>query len=86
MPTEDQAQIAALKTRVFQLEAQVRFLYTHLGITYVPEISSIDPPEVIAALKQGNLIEAIKAYRLATNLGLAEAKAAVEEIRARVGL
>ena len=86
MPTEDQVQLAALKTRVFQLEAQVRFLYTHLGITYVPEISSIDPPDVIAALKQGNLIEAIKAYRLATNLGLAEAKAAVEEIRARVGL
>jgi ribosomal protein L7/L12 len=86
MPTEDQAQLAALKTRVFQLEAQVRFLYTHLGITYVPEISSIDPPDVIAALKQGNLIEAIKAYRLSTNVGLAEAKAAVEEIRARVGL
>jgi ribosomal protein L7/L12 len=86
MPTEDQVQLAALKTRVFQLEAQVRFLYTHLGITYVPEISTIDPPDVIAALKQGNLIEAIKAYRLATNVGLAEAKTAVEEIRARVGL
>jgi len=86
MPTEDQVQLAALKSRVFQLEAQVKFLYKHLGVTYVEEIAVGDPPEVIAALRQGNLIEAIKAYRLSTNVGLAEAKTAVEEIRARVGL
>jgi len=86
MPTEDQVQLAALKTRIFQLEAQVKFLYKHLGVTYVEEVASGDLPEVIAALRQGNLIEAIKAYRLSTNAGLAEAKTAVEEIRARVGL
>ena len=86
MSTEDQVQLAALKSRVFQLEAQVKFLYTHLGVTFVEDISPIDDPQVIAALRQGNLIEAIKAYRLSTNAGLAEAKAAVEEIRARVGL
>ena len=86
MPSEDQVQLAALKTRVFQLEAQVKFLYKHLGVTYVEEFSSIDPPDVITALKQGNIIEAIKAYRLSTNVSLAEAKTAVEEIRARVGL
>ncbi len=86
MPSEDQVQLAALKTRVFQLEAQVKFLYKYLGVTYVEEFSSIDPPDVITALKQGNIIEAIKAYRLSTNVSLAEAKTAVEEIRARVGL
>ena len=86
MPTEDQVQLAALRTRVFQLEAQVKFLYKHLGVTYVEELVASDPPAVIAALKQGNLIEAIKAYREIYNVGLAEAKTAVEELRARVGL
>ena len=86
MPTEDQVQLAALRTRVFQLEAQVKFLYTHLGVTYVEELAASDPPAVIAALRKGNLIEAIVAYRAVSNAGLAEAKTAVEEIRARVGL
>ena len=86
MPTEDQVQLAVLKTRVFQLEAQVKFLYKHLGVTFVEEVATSDPPAVIAALRKGNLIEAIVAYRAVTNAGLAEAKAAVEEIRARVGL
>lgn len=86
MPTEDQAQISALKTRVFQLEAQVKFLYKHLGVTFVEELGPSDPPEVIAALRTGSLIEAISAYRKIYNVGLAEAKNAVEEMRARIGL
>lgn len=86
MPTEDQVQLAALRTRVFQLEAQVKFLYKHLGVTYVEELAASDPPTVIAALRKGNLIEAISAYRAVYNVGLAEAKTAVEEMRARVGL
>jgi len=36
------------------------------------------PPEVIAALKRGNKIEAIKLLRAAMALGLAEAKAVVD--------
>ena len=86
MPTEDQVQISALKSRVFQLEAQVKFLYKHLGVTFVEELGPSDPPAVIAALRKGNLIEAISAYRTVYNVGLAEAKTAVEEIRARIGL
>ena len=86
MSNEEQLQIAALKTRVFRLEAQVKFLYEHLGVTFVEDISPVDDPKVIAALKAGNELEAIKAYRMTTNAGLAEAKAAVEEIRSRVGL
>src|SRR5689334_18256438 len=36
------------------------------------------PPEVLAALKQGNKIEAIRLLRERTNLGLAETKALVD--------
>jgi ribosomal protein L7/L12 len=37
-------------------------------------------------LRKGNKIEAIKAYRLATNAGLAEAKTAVETLENQMGL
>jgi hypothetical protein len=42
--------------------------------------SSIEPlpPEVIDALRHGNKIEAIKRLRIATGLGLAEAKDRIE--------
>lgn len=40
------------------------------------------PPGVMEAIQAGNIIEAIKAYREATGLGLAEAKDAVEKLRA----
>jgi hypothetical protein len=38
------------------------------------------PPDLIAALDQGKMINAIKAYRQWTGCGLAEAKQAVEAI------
>ena len=43
------------------------------------------PPAFDDALRQGKLIVAIKMYREATGLGLAEAKAAVDEIVRRGG-
>jgi ribosomal protein L7/L12 len=38
----------------------------------------------VAAIRQGNLIEAIKIYREIYDVGLAEAKAAVEQMRGRL--
>ncbi len=38
--------------------------------------------EIDAAIDQGRMIEAIKAYRIATSTGLAEARAAVHAIAA----
>ena len=86
MSSEEQRQIYDLKTRVNKLEAQVNFLYKHLDITFVEETLLTDDPEVVKALRTGNEIEAIKAYRLRTNAGLVEAKAAVDEMRSRLGL
>lgn len=86
MPTEEQRQIYELKGRIYKLEAQVDFLYKHLGVTFVEETHATDDPAVVNALRAGNVLEAIKAYRVKTNASLEEAKLAVEEMRGRLGL
>jgi hypothetical protein len=86
MPTLEQQQIASLKTEIYKLQARVEFLYNHLGLEYVEETSPSDDPEVVNALRAGNVLEAIKVFRMRTNADLSTAKVAVEEIRARLGL
>ena len=79
MSTE--TELIDLRQRIVRLEGQVEYLYKRLGITIDVEAASIDESEVIAALQKGNLIEAIKAYREIYNVGLAEAKTAVENMK-----
>ncbi len=86
MPTQEQQDIASLRQRVIRLEAQVEYLYRHLGVTFIEDTRSSDNPDVVAALRSNNLIGAIKIYRDITGVGLAEAKSAVEEIKARRGI
>jgi hypothetical protein len=54
-------EIAQLRSRVAQIEAQLAFLYAHLGVTYVPDPDIINQP-VIDLLKTGNYMDAMKAY------------------------
>lgn len=77
---------ARLQARVIQLEAQVAFLYKHLGATFVPESRLGDDPRIIEQLKKGNMIEAIKVHRELNNSSLVEAKQAVEEMKGRLGI
>jgi ribosomal protein L7/L12 len=79
--------VQAVRARVAKLEAEMRFLYKHLGVTFVPsfELEPADK-EVAEWLKKGNEIKAIAEYRAVHFVGLVEAKAAVEEIRAGLGL
>jgi ribosomal protein L7/L12 len=86
MSTAEKQEINLLRSRVVHLEAQVDFLYRHLGITYVENNNPDDDPRIIDALRKNNLIEAIKIYREINDIGLAEAKTAVEAIRARRGI
>ena len=86
MPTADQHEIELLRSRINRLEAQMDFLFKHFGLTFSENANPGDDPRILDALRKNNTIEAIKIYREMTNLGLAEAKAAVEEIRARRGL
>lgn len=86
MSTVEQQEINLLRSRIVHLEAQIDFLYRHLGITYVENNSPDDDPRILDALRKNNVIEAIKIYREINDIGLAEAKAAVEAIRARRGV
>ena len=86
MSTLDQQDIASLRQRVIRLEAQVDLLYRHLNLTFVENSYETDDPQVVAALRSNNVIEAIKHYRERTGVGLAEAKSAVEAMRARLGI
>ena len=85
MSSAEQQEIEILRSRVSRLEAEMEYLYKHFGLTFSEESPS-DDPRIIEALQKKNLIEAIKIYRERTNLGLAESKTAVEEIRRRRGL
>ena len=80
-----ESEILLLRSRITQLEERVDFLYNHLGI-----VSTEDRPmaetRVIEMLRKGNKIEAIKIYREIYNVGLAEAKDAVESLGSRLGL
>ena len=86
MSSLEQQEILTLRGRVSRLEARLEFIYKHLGVTFVEDTRLTDDPKVIAALKADNVFEAIKQYRTATNASLEEAKTAVEEMRARLGL
>lgn len=86
MPTLEQQEIAVLKGRVSRLEARLEFVYKHLGLTFIDDSRGTDDPGVIEALKANNLLEAIKRYRMATNSSLEAARAAVEEMRGRLGI
>ncbi len=86
MSTLDQQDIASIRQRVIRLEAQLEYLYRHLGVTFVENSYETDDPQVIEALRSNNLIEAIKHYRERTGVGLAEAKSAVEAMRKRLGI
>lgn len=90
MPS-DAEEIAQLKLEVQRLGRLVDGLYVRLdgiapdGTTGAADIGT-PPPDVVEALRGGNLIMAIKLWRGYTDLGLAEAKHDVEEMKSRLGL
>ena len=67
------------RARLFRVEAKLDLLLKHAGIAYDPKVAV--RPSVQDALQRGNKIEAIKLYREATGVGLAEAKKDVEAIQ-----
>jgi hypothetical protein len=83
----DELEIQAVRARLSKLEAEVRFLYKHLGVTFVPTFE-LDPTDkaVVEFLKKGDEMRALATYRDAHKVSLAEAKTAVDEIRAGLGI
>ena len=79
-----------LQQRVATLEMQVAALTsTSVPVPQVPSApagGAENDPEVVELLRAGNMIGAIKAWRERTDLGLAEAKFAVEQAKGRLNL
>ena len=75
-----EAEIQLLRSRVNELEERLNFLYRRLNIEYAdPSTDPVLSPQLQAALRAGNKIEAIKIYRELTGVGLAEAKQAIDQ-------
>lgn len=79
----DEFEIRAVRERVSKLEAEMRFLYKHLGVTFVPSFE-LDPAdaEVAELIRKGDDLKAMAAYRAVHRVSAVEAKAAVDAIRA----
>jgi hypothetical protein len=69
------------RRRLSRLEGKLDALLKHQGIRFNPFADV--PPGVREALSRGKKIEAIKEYRAATGVGLAEAKEFMEELWSR---
>ena len=82
----DEQAYERMRDRVYQLQAQVDFLYRHLGITYVPETASNDDPRIIEQLKKGNILAAMKVHRELFGSDLNRAREAVLEMKGRLGI
>jgi len=80
-----ESEILSIRSRINELDARLEYLYKHLHIEYSDDPDAADK-EVLALLVRGNKIEAIKRYREIHNVGLAEAKQAVDGMESRLGL
>ena len=83
----DAENIEELQRQVSRQGALIDALYRHLGIGQLDAAGLLtgEPyPDVVDAIRAGNLIQAIKSYREHTGVGLKEAKDAVEEIARRL--
>ena len=83
MPTDsDNPEIAELQRQVRRQGELIDLLYRRFGIGQLDAagMPSADGgyPDVVEAIRAGNIIEGIKRYRAHTNVGLKEAKDAVE--------
>ena len=83
--------------RLARLERQVRYLLRYVGVD--PDLAAADDvsfgaglqpsaasPEIVALLRAGKPIQAIKVYRQMTGAGLKESKDVIDSLRADLGL
>jgi hypothetical protein len=83
----DPHELARFNTLIHKLdliERKVDFLYRHLGIAFVDQRPP--PNEIEQFIIDGNRIAALKVYQKQHNVGLLEAKNAIEELAAKLGL
>lgn len=80
----DSGSDAELRRQLDRIESMLRAIMSHLDVSFEEArrdgVSESVSESVRRLVRQGKKIEAIKLYREATGLGLAEAKAAVERL------
>lgn len=75
------ARIADVNGRLEAIEWNIARLLTQAGLDWEQPPAPTGPDaEVLALVRAGNTLEAIKRYREITGVGLAEAKAAVDQM------
>jgi ribosomal protein L7/L12 len=80
-----ESRVWRLETEVARLNRLVEHLYQALEVVPPPEPGFIGfTPDVVAATRAGELINAIKLHRQHTGLGLREAKDAVDSLAAQL--
>jgi len=84
--------------RIDRLERQVRYLLRYIGVdaeiaatsdaafSAGPPPPASSSPEIVALVRAGKPIQAIKAYRQLTGAGLKESKDAIDSLRVDLGL
>ena len=80
-----ESKILAMRSRINTLEIRLEYLYKRLHMEYSDDPDAANR-EVLALIVRGNMIEAVKRYREIHNVGLAEAKKAVDAMEAGLGL
>lgn len=87
--SDPEVELAELRREVEHQRKLIDVLYRHLGIGQLAaaSLTSTAPfPDVEKAVRAGNLIEGIRLYRTRTNVGLKEAKDAVEALARDLGV
>ncbi len=80
-----ESEINELRSRVDELEAQVHFLFKHLGVTYVkdPYFEKVKTAQVVDRIKKGDMTGAVQIHRELFNSSQADAQNAVNELKAK---
>jgi ribosomal protein L7/L12 len=81
---DDSARLNALQLRVADLERKLNFVLDQLHLQYSDAPLAPAQAEAANFLRQGQKMEAIKAYQKRTGLGLKEAKDAVEALEQKL--
>lgn len=72
--------LSAVNARLAAIEAHLAVLSQAVGVPYAAPTTDEVPPHVVALVRAGKKLDAIKAYRAATGAGLDEAQRAVEQL------
>ena len=72
--------VAELRARVAKLERAVAFFERHLGVAFVDQPASNVSPEVLALVRRGDKISALRLHCQLTGAGLKEVKDLIETI------